>query len=801
MGRTLRLSFSWKIIGAISVLTLVLFSLVAYAHYRALVASFEFERSNQHQQRADRRALVEDEIVGRIQSLTQGYLRALVTEDWLEQRQQLDGSMSQFWSDMQSNLDVRVDYIAMFDSDQRLINAWGYYQDHKEAWQGLVLQQHRASSQLSCSNFCEMMVSIPYRYNSGLGVVKQLYFLVGVNLTSMAPLYKNALDGDIFFVQSAQGQYLLKSALPEIRGTVNVLLEQYPPSAAQPVYRFKLQDKMHELRYQPFQGQALNTAHTIYVGYLANIDNTSQLLNAAIRNNLIYIVASIALIQVLLFGLIRRPLARMRQVIELLPLLAKSRYQEVRRVLDALPRNPFYQDETDQLAKVTRRLSGQLQSMEQQLTSRAQELEWLACHDPLTRLHTRYHFEKQVAEQLQQISRGCLFFVDLDNFKYINDYSGHSVGDRMLEAVAQQLLRVLSDKVLVARFGGDEFAFFIPGVIPELAEVIALRVLKSIQSLQIGSSKGLHSSSASIGMAAFPQCGSTVEMLLAKADLAMYAAKQKGKNTLCMYHDDKSAQGEDRGYWLSQASRAINEQRLALVYQPIRSCEDDSTSHYEALLRFRDDSGELRSPFPLILAAEESGHICDIDYWVIKQAILKLAALQAADQRVSLSVNLSARSFSDERQIRKIETLLRTSAVDTAQLIIEITETTALNNLTQARQMIDRLRELGCRIALDDFGVGFSSFHSLKSLPVDFIKIDGSFIRELMHKPDDRIFVKALVEIAEHFGYQTVAEFVENRALYKLLKELGVDYCQGYHVGRPGPLLHQVDAGEAKIPV
>ncbi|WP_377776233.1 putative bifunctional diguanylate cyclase/phosphodiesterase [Corallincola platygyrae] len=796
-----RLGLSWKIVGLLGFLILVLFATYAYLNHRNLNNYFALERQNQSQLRNAQLEGMLASMLEQLQVLSQNRLSqvGLNGSDEGPLTDESYQAMSSFWSGLRNNLGYSVDSLMLFDSRARFLDSWGYQTLPLDKLSQDMLFTPTAKNYLHCSKECYLVAVVPYRFSSGLAVVQRYSLVYVIKFNQLMPVMETKLGSMLFTVRADKDSFELLEAAYKKRGALKELLNQWHPSqlALEPVM-VEMDDRALEMRLSSLP-LAVTNQESFYIGSLVDIDGTMKAVQNAQRNNLLFSVGSLVLLLGSLLVVLKGPLFRVRKVIGLLPLLAQSRYRDVHNEISTLPKMRF-SDETDDLANATYQLADQLENMEKELTHRAEELEWLASHDSLTRLINRRQFEILLRQQLMKHERGCLFFIDLDNFKYINDYSGHNVGDRMLRAVSGALEQVLSPNVLCARFGGDEFAFYLPGVDTELAEMVAARVVRVVSQLRIGGKEQLHSASASIGIVAYPEQGDSLDELLAHADLAMYQAKQQGKNCYSLYQresikDDK----RQRGYWLEQARRAVDQERLQLVFQPIQEMSDGSTSHYEVLLRFQDESNRLVSAYPLIVAAEEGGYISRIDLFVIENAVQTLLGLPASQQHVSLSINLSGRSFADQRVMRQIEKILTASRVDCRRLIFEITETAALNNLTLACEAIARLKALGCRFALDDFGVGFSSFHTLKELPVDFIKIDGSFVRELLNKPSDRVFVKALVEIAGHFGYQTIAEYVENAALYEVLKELGIDYGQGYFIGKPGPMLHSVQPALVEV--
>ena len=419
------------------------------------------------------------------------------------------------------------------------------------------------------------------------------------------------------------------------------------------------------------------------------------------------------------------------------------------------------------------------------------EISWLADHDSLTGLHNRRRFNEILKSALTVASRYKhqvgLLFLDLDNFKHVNDTLGHQTGDLLIKSVADCLQLILRESDHICRLGGDEFAIILPIVTEEHAIDVATKINKHLSSLRLPMVDSNHRATASIGVAMYPDHATNAKDLLSNADLAMYQAKARGRGCWHMYakSDNIKERMETQLFWRHKISNALAEDKFALYFQPILNISEGTISHYEVLLRMRDGEGDLILPTPFIDVAEKAGLIHDIDHMVLRKSIDELKKQNDINHRMVLSINLSAHSFSDPELLSLLKGLIELTKIDTSQIIFEITETAALADLGGAVRLISKIRELGCRFALDDFGVGFSSFYYLRELPVDFVKIDGSFIQKLPENRNDQILVKALADIAREFGIQTIAEFVEDEETLEILREYRVDFAQGFYIGRP----------------
>ena len=412
-------------------------------------------------------------------------------------------------------------------------------------------------------------------------------------------------------------------------------------------------------------------------------------------------------------------------------------------------------------------------------------LTWLAERDPLTGLFNRRYLQDALKLAQQSGQHGALLLMDLDQFKDINELCGHQAGDHLLRKVARVLLEEFGHRGTIARLGGDEFALLLEGVDGDLAVRVAQQLNQVLRSIGFDAGDRRHRVAASTGIALFPNHGNNPVDLMASADMAMYKAKGSGTQRWHLISTVENAKDElnERVYWEERVHRALEEDAFELMVQPIVRLEDRDVRHYEVLLRMRDEQGGLISPAAFIPVAERSGQIIAVDRWVLRHSLRALSRVQ--EQGVSLAVNLSGQSLHDDGLKQYLTEELAASGADPEYLILEITETAAVTDFSTARGVLQAIRDLGCRTALDDFGVGFSSFHYLGQLPVDYIKIDGSFIRNLPVSAESRVIVSAIADIALGFGKQAIAEFVDQESLVPLLISYGITFGQGFHLGKP----------------
>jgi diguanylate cyclase (GGDEF)-like protein/PAS domain S-box-containing protein len=421
-----------------------------------------------------------------------------------------------------------------------------------------------------------------------------------------------------------------------------------------------------------------------------------------------------------------------------------------------------------------------------------EQLAYLANYDPLTDLFNRRRFEEELEEKLAHARRyarkGALLWLDLDQFKEINDSFGHRAGNELLADLAGMLREGLRETDVLARLGGDEFGILLPETDAKQTQVLAARVLEQIRQHAVVIKGERLRVTTSIGVAPFSEKTRAAEDLLAQADIAMFQAKDEGRNRVSVYKQDTDFQAllETRVTWVRRIHEGLDQDRFLLYAQPILDLSGDGqASLYELLLRLRAENGDIIAPGAFLDVAERFGLAQAIDRWVTRHTFKLLREQCRAHPDLRFEVNLSGKSLGDSELLAIIERELASGDIDPGALVWEVTETSAIADFDRANEFIRTLKGLGCQFALDDFGIGFSSFHHLKHLPVDYLKIDGSFIRNLPHDAVDQHLVQAMVQVAKGLGKQTIAEFVENEETLKLLREYDVDYAQGYHIGRP----------------
>ncbi|PKM12181.1 MAG: GGDEF-domain containing protein [Gammaproteobacteria bacterium HGW-Gammaproteobacteria-3] len=434
------------------------------------------------------------------------------------------------------------------------------------------------------------------------------------------------------------------------------------------------------------------------------------------------------------------------------------------------------------------------------------KLKYLVGHDELTGLMNRNNLNQHVFlsltrnKKLQQ--NGALLLIDLDRFGLINDLEGFDVADQIIVSVVTLIRQTLQQNAWFARIAADEFCLYFEHITEDNARIIAETIRQQLNDYRFNTGTVCYTITASIGIATLQSFKiiQRPEELLSRAHQACYMAKQNGRNMVWLYNENDTMIKERQRdvFWVPVIRDALLEQRFFLLFQPVVSLISGKVSHYEVLIRMRDCDHKVISPGEFIPAAERMGLIHSIDLWVMENAIDFLALLPPESADVSLSINLSGTAFQDDALLPALKRKLELSWVNAKRITFEITETAAIDNFEQTRQMIQQIRTLGCRFALDDFGAGFCSFNYLKKFPVDYVKIDGQFIQNLTNDDTDQVLVKSMNEIAHQLGKKTIAEFIESPAVLNILIALGIDYGQGYIFGRPS--LQLLEKGSVPLP-
>ncbi len=442
-----------------------------------------------------------------------------------------------------------------------------------------------------------------------------------------------------------------------------------------------------------------------------------------------------------------------------------------------------------------------------------EELRWQATHDSLTKLHNRSHFETELEQELHRLKRSdqvsALLFVDLDRFKYINDTAGHTAGDRLLLEVAERLSGRLRISDSLARIGGDEYAVILRNVRSGSIKLAADQFRHSLEETPFHYGGKQYLISATVGVALMDRDTVSPGDVMANADIACHLAKNQGRNRVHVFSsetDQKAAMDLELG-WSTRLRNALSKDLFTLWFQPILAADRinfeelplqegslwrqhhparrGETAAYEVLLRLKDSGGNLIAPDAFLPTAGRFNMMVDIDRWVIEKAFKTLGELVAAGRSLCFSVNLSEQSVLDPELIDFVARQLDENQLDGSHVTFELAEAVAVTNVEATKRMVSELKALGCRIGLDDFGTGFASFTHLKQIDVDYLKIDGAYMRNAGHDPINAAVLAAIAKIAHALGKETIAECVDSATIVESLKNSGIDQLQGYFIARP----------------
>lgn len=426
---------------------------------------------------------------------------------------------------------------------------------------------------------------------------------------------------------------------------------------------------------------------------------------------------------------------------------------------------------------------------------REQKLYYQAQHDSLTGLYNRNYFCQELERVVARVARSgaecALIYIDLDKFKDVNDSAGHAAGDRLLIEVTAMCRAQLREVDIMGRMGGDEFTILLYDVNEEAALMVGNKLRHAFESYYFQENDTCYTVTGSLGIAMVTGNGVDAEEVMAQADIACNAAKMRGRNQVVLYEAslrDKPYLVDDTG-WAGRLRDAVEHDRFSLLYQPIVALDGAQNNSYEIFIRLKHEQGEIL-PGGFLPAAERFGVMHNVDRWMVRQAIARLAEMNnAVTPALQLSINLSAKALEDAGFVALLRDALNEHQVSPALLTFEISEATVMSRLSLSETFIREVREIGCQVALDDFGSGFSSLAYLRQLPVDKLKIDAGYIQRMGESEIDRAMVQSIAQVARIMGKVTVAESVEDARTLEMLRDMGVDYAQGYYLGRPSPQL------------
>jgi diguanylate cyclase (GGDEF)-like protein len=817
-------SLKWKALLLTSLVLVAVTVTISLRNYTSLRAQFE---RHSHQARAgyvrDLEALVNQSLTqmrhlgGLIASLA-GMREPLLEVDAVGIEQALSEQLPALGGNW------GVDALGFYDNSSRLLTRWEVGQswdrtswparfNHRIlAWIARANATRDPVRAISCTPHCTQFVAVPmFIAGQKAGVV-----LVGSQLTAVVNRFYELSENDIGVIltgetalHDVEEAWVLASwdavvavvTEPPVPGvaraqTLDILREVAASSSLESVMgkpRKVAGHGWHEISLSPLPGYF--GAGSAYVAVIADITENLYQIRQATQETVLVGLVGWLLAELLLLGILWAPMSRLRLTADNLLLLARRQFDLMRTAIWRQSRSHLFRDEIDILDSKAIELADRLEQLERDVDDGKKEISryvenllWLSHHDSLTQLCNRRRFQEELEHALAVArgggDRGAVLLVDLDQFKDVNSIGGHQSGDAMLQAVARALAERFSrHSVVVSRLSGDEFAILAPRVHEKPAVRLATKVNEVINQVSVPVDGRALRLSASIGIVLFPEHGMTVTDLMANAGVALRHAKEVGRGHWRLF--DQSLERLRRGaHWRDKVAQALNHDRFVLYFQPIMEIKSGGVSHYEVLLKMRDEQGGIVGAKRFMEAAEDGGFIHDLDRKVVKTAVKTLAEVNARGWNVAFSINLSGHFFSDRGMLLYLRQIFEQTPIDPGKIIFEITET-AIWDFSKVESLMLAIQKLGCRFALDDFGSGFPPLSYLRRLPVDYLKIDGVFIRQLPSSVEDQIIVRLISQAAKEFGKITIAEYVENEATLRLLRSYGVHYAQGYLVGEP----------------
>jgi len=523
-----------------------------------------------------------------------------------------------------------------------------------------------------------------------------------------------------------------------------------------------------------------------YARVILNTENLSHELNIITTKGLFYIFLAILIGALFAWLSIRKTTQNLNEIASIASLIAEKKFDV---------NFPKVEGE-DEVAKVSRAFEVMTLSIKAhiaELMRREEKSSWEANHDTLTGLYNRRFFEGELEKAIEETIhkndiKHALLFLDLDKFKVINDSAGHLAGDHCLEHIALLLESIIGSGDVLARFGGDEFGIIVKACDTQRAQEKAKEIISHVEAFSFAWNDKKFKVGVSIGVVIIDGTIKTGLELLSLSDTACYMAKENGVNSLHVI-DMKSemfAKLHHEMDWISKIHDALSQNLFTLYAQKIESLKGQS-DHYEILIRMRSPQGELFYPDSFLPSAARYSLMPKIDLWVI-ETLFKLIAKNEIFQKTTFAINLSGQSLMKDNFENDVEELFRRYTINGEMIIFEITETSAMSNFKRVTQFIDHFKGIGCQFSLDDFGTGLSSFAYLKNFKVNYLKIDGSFVRNIVNEPVDEIIVDSIAQISTLLDLETVAEYVENNAILTVIKKIGIDYAQGYGIEKPAPI-------------
>ncbi len=691
----------------------------------------------------------------------------------------------------------------LFDADGEQIQRWGDQRVNPSAKSLQQAKQGGAPSRdMICHQYCKLAVTSPI-----LDLAGELYLIqLSVSLADTMLDFQSITGSDIALLtpQSAEsdpgnalGNTGLSISALTNRAVMQPLLLQLAKEnnlngrlnapGDRSVHIVDTPFAQYEVMFHSTPELASSNAHVVFIS-----DTTAareQINQALFTYSAAGLLAALLSLGLVVFAL-WQPLHSLQRQSRALPLLPEGKFEEAKTRLKRMTKNRFFADEITDLQETSIEVTEQLERYQMQLMKNSKKLYEMAHFDPLTGLTNRAHLTELVDEHLhskdEHEQHFALIYLDLDNFKHINDALGHNMGDQLLTVVAKRLKNCVGQQDYVARLGGDEFCLVLNHTTQQdKATEVAQRVLKTLEEPIIIDGRNL-AVSTSIGITMAPTDGDSAAALFQNADLAMYQAKAEGKNNFHLFSHDLYKDADTRIELESELRRAVQEEEFVLYYQPQIDLKSGELIGCEALIRWQHPERGVLSPFFFIDAIENNGLIIPVGKWIVREACRQCAEWSSMGLRgIKVSINLSARQFSDPELLSDIKHAIAEAGISPSQLELEVTESLLATDIQHAIELLKELQALGLTIAIDDFGTGYSSLSYLKQLPLDKLKIDRAFVKDIPEDNDDKQITSAIVAMAHSLGLRVVAEGVETDAQQSYLRDLDCEYAQGFFIDKP----------------
>ena len=793
------LSLKWKTLFLLFAVLVIINCFLMLIGYQHLQHFFEQQLSQSIQQNANALLKQSRQRLLELGSATSLSANRDIGEGLIESV--LEQHLNNNWYNLQ--LEWGLESISLHNEGGNQVKSWGYFQPSESisTLAETVLLEFEPKTQIQCSDKCRILAALPIVLADGTTKILILSttlvdFIIDFSLEHDlgAALVRNKQESPANNPFQLWDYHIVgithKHRYQEYLLTLNNELQ--PKTFLQQGMSLKINDQIIYFHAIPIELKNNNIDSFIIL-----MSDVTEQRNAIYQNLIILgliLCGGLMASLIAMFLVLKGPMQRIKKQSELLPLLAKSGFSMVRKEIKKRQREGLTHDELDILEETAISLSHQLELMEKEIGSRTNELEHMALYDVLTGLANRRLFSESLAKITDESQlTGEIFaviFIDLDNFKRINDSLGHDAGDQLLIEVGKRLTETVRPTDIVARLGGDEFTLILANVksTANVRMVMDKILLSFVEIVHIGTDKEVVVS-PSIGVAIGPEHGTEVHELMRCADLAMYHAKQEGKNCYHFFDSGMNEEIQNSMRLEKEINNAILKKQFRLYYQPIVDLRTGKVVMLEALLRWLHPVKGLLAPFEFIDMLEESGKIVELGPQLFEMSCLAIKLLDGCGlSDINIAINISAKQFKDPQLIEKLSAVLEQTKVTPDRLELEITENTLMEDLDRQCELLTELKEMGYKLAIDDFGTGYSSLSYLKELPVDVLKIDRSFIKDIPFDKQDIAITSAIAAMAYKLDLKVVAEGIETIEQQRFLEELGCEYGQGYIFQKPKAL-------------